>query len=193
MGTINYGTSYYFNNAKNNREWEKDITIGLKPTSNYSDEDSGYTEWLEQEKSENEDFEYERYDYDYEEDNFRRDEVTYFIESGNTPDHYKISLESGYYEGFYLNIENDIPWVFDDSKEKREYQKDITVLKEFLLKLINEYGLVVVYPGWCTGYADKNESVKEISEFIRNLRQEVKSVDTWRVYEKKRKAKEVSD
>lgn len=192
MGAINYGTSYRFLNAEGKREWDKDITIGIKPTSDYDDDESGYSEYLEDRKSEDEDFEYDRSDYDYEEDNFRRDEVTYFIESGDTPDHYKVSLESGYYEGFYLNIENDIPWVFDDSEEKREYQKDITVLKEFLLKLINEYGLVVVYPGWCTGYADNKESVKEINEFIKNLRQEVKSVDTWRVYKKKQKVGMVS-
>ena len=187
MGTINYGTSYHFFNTNGKREWEKDITIGLKPMSYYDDDESGYSEYIEQRKSEDEDFEYDRSDYNNDEDSFIREEIEEFFENANTPYHYTVSLESGYYEGFYLKIENDIPWIFNDTEEKKEYQKDVTVLKEFLLKLINEYGLVVVYPGWCTGYADKNDSVKEIGEFVKNLRNEIKSVDTCYTYEKKQK------
>lgn len=187
MGAINYGTSYYFYDTKNNREWEKDITIGLKPTSCYSDEESGYTEWFKQQKSENEDFEYNRYDYDAEEDYFRREDIENFLKNADLPDYYNISLESGYYEGFYLKIENKIPWLFNDYEEKKEFQKDITILKNILLKIIKEYGLVVVYPGWCTGYADEKNSISEIAEFVKNLRQEVKSVDTCYIYNQKEK------
>lgn len=191
MGTINYGTSYYFTNANGKREFVKDITIGLKPTSDYDDKESGYAEWLEGQKELNEDFEEsdnDRSEYDNEHDSLIYEDVKNFLESTVTPDHYSISLTSGYYEGFYLVIENDIPWVFDDSKEKSEYLKDITVLKNTLTKLVKEYGLTVVHPGWCTGYTDEKGAMKEINEFIKNLREEVKSVDTFSTYKKKHSA-----
>lgn len=185
MGAINYGTSYYFYDANNNRVQEKDITIGLKPTSYYSDEDSGFVEWLQERKSEDEDFEYDRYDYDAEQDQFRREDIENYLKNADMPDYFTISLESGYYEGFYLKIENEIPWLFNDYEEKRELQKDITAMKKILLTLINEYGLVVVYPGWCTGYADDKKSVSEIVEFIRNLREEIKNIDTYYTYKRR--------
>ncbi len=192
MGTINYGTSYrFFENEANKaprRIWEKDITIGLKPMSYFSDKESGYNEWLEEEKSENPDFEesdMERSEYDQMMDEEDLSNIKCFLDNHeNLPEHYEISIVNGYYEGFYLNIEDDIPWVFDDSEEKKEYLKDITRLKKVLLELLDN-GLCVVYPGWCTDFADKKNSVKEIMTFVKNLREEVKAVDTFAVYKKK--------
>ena len=196
MGTINYGTSYHFleydkKNPLNpgRRIWEKDITIGLKPMSDFSDEESGYKEWLERQKNEDPDFEeseFERSEYDQLLDEEDKSNIEFILEHHkNLPDHYTISLENGYYEGFYLNIESDIPWVFDDSEERKEYLKDITCLKKVLLELLDTC-LVVVYPGWCTGYADKKDSIKKVNEFIKNLRDEVKAVDTFAVYQKRK-------
>ena len=191
MGTINYGTSYYFMNANGKRDFVKDITIGLKPTSYYDDKESGYADWLEDQKGFDEDFEEsdsDRSEYDNEHDGLIYEDVKNFLGSAATPDHYSISLVNGYYEGFYLTIDNDIPWVFDDSREKNEYLKDITVLKNTLTKLVKEYGLTVVHPGWCTGYTDEKGALKEIKELVRNLRKEVKSMDTFSTYQKKRRA-----
>ncbi len=191
MGAINYGTSYYFMNTNGKRDFAKDITIGLKPTSYYDDEESGYADWLKDQKGFDEDFEAsdrDRSEYDNEHDSLIYEDVKNFLESTVTPDHYSVSLTNGYYEGFYLTIENDIPWIFDDSREKNEYLKDITVLKNTLTRLVKEHGLTVVYPGWCTGYADEKDTATEINEFIRNLRKEVKSVDTFNTHQKKHSA-----
>ena len=74
MGAINYGASYYFMGKDGKREFDKDITIGLKPTSDYDDDQSGYTEWLEAQKEFNDGFEEaddDRSEYDHEQDSFR--------------------------------------------------------------------------------------------------------------------------
>ena len=188
MGAINYGASYIFVDTNGKRLWNQDITIGLKPTSDYSDEESGFAEWLELQKEDDGEFECDRSDYNGEQDDHIRENVEEFLEKAKMPEHYSISLESGYYEGFYLNIENDIPWVFDDSKEKQEYQKDITLLKSVLVNLVKNIGLTVVHPGWCMGYADQKDAIGELNEFIKNLRSEVNSIETYSVYNKRHRA-----
>lgn len=62
MGAINYGASYIFVDTNGKRLWNQDITIGLKPTSDYSDEESGFAEWLELQKEDDGEFECDRSD-----------------------------------------------------------------------------------------------------------------------------------
>lgn len=181
MGAVNYGTTYYmYQNGK--RQQDKDITIGLKPRSDYNDDESGYNDYVsyfddpEQALS--------RCDYDRATDDYSREETEYYLEESKLPSHYKVTIEPGYYEGFYLKIEGDDPWALD-SKKKAEYQKDITCLKRLLLELMNDIGLKVVHPGWCTSYCDEKKGLKELNEFIKNLRQEIKDVETYAHYMKR--------
>ena len=189
MGTINYGTSYYFTDASGNRVQNSDITIGLIPCSNYSDEESGYTEFLNNNDYTEDTF--DRYQYNMEQDESSMESIEGFLDNADIPFSFKVGIENGYYEGFYIKIEERLPWCFDDAREKANAQKDITALRKLLMGLL-EQGLVVVYPGWCTGYASKAESRKEVRGFIRNLRRMVHDMDTLTTYERKQKRKVVA-
>jgi hypothetical protein len=89
-----------------------------------------------------------------------------------------IKIENGYYEGFYLAIDNPFKYGLTDSYEKREAQKEITQLKKMMLELVDA-GLVEVWPGWCTSYKSKEETIKKIPEVIRELRTCCRNADTW--------------
>lgn len=183
MGTINYGSSYHFYDAKGNRIQDNDITIGLIPCSHYSDEESGYKEFID-ENGYSED-EIDRCQYDIEQDDVSYDDMKALLEDADLPHYFKVGMESGYYEGFYLVIKENIPWLFDDSKEKAEVQKDITLLRKVLMDSLNN-GLCVVHPGWCNDYANHADSRKEVNEFIRALRQVIRDMDTVYTYERKK-------
>ena len=97
---------------------------------------------------------------------------------------WNVSIEPGYYEGFYIKISND--WLyFDDSIEKQDVLKETTQLKRFLFDCLAS-GIVVVYPGWCTGYLNYNDSKKEIKEAIKNMKNDIKQLPTWKQLEKRR-------
>jgi hypothetical protein len=96
--------------------------------------------------------------------------------------YYHVTLEPGYYEGFYIDIERNFIF-YDDYVEKQEAQKEVTQLKNFLLECINE-GMVQVYPGWCTGYEDHKTSIKNVKEAIKNIRLDIKITPTYRQYKK---------
>ena len=186
MGTINYRTSDY-------------ITLGIKPYDtddlmkdddflDYVKTEYGYT------MNDDEDTIYdiacetiqEYTEADYTNAEMILDKYSFY--------YYTVSLENGYYEGFSLDIKNnfpcvfdianDFPAVFDDYTEKMEAQKEITQIKEMLIEL-SGCGMVAVYPGWCTGYEDYKGTQKAIAEAIKEMRQEVKNIPTYRVYERK--------
>ena len=97
--------------------------------------------------------------------------------------YYHVVLESGYYEGFSLNIENNFPVFFDDYMERAEALKEITQIKKLMLDLV-EAGLVACYPGWCTGYADYKETKKEVNQAIKEMRTEARFTPTYNQYKK---------
>ena len=92
---------------------------------------------------------------------------------------WNVKIEPGYYEGFHIDIENNFPWCFDDSREKREALKEITQIKKFLLTCINDFGLCAVFPGWCTRYASRDESIKLLTAAVKEMQAEVKNTCTW--------------
>ena len=73
----------------------------------------------------------------------------------------------GYYEGFSLDI--DEIDLNDVSENIDEYHNDVKNLNKFLTECVNEIGLVVVTPSWCTGYCDANSSLEKIENVIRDL------------------------
>ena len=96
---------------------------------------------------------------------------------------YHVTIEPGYYEGFSINIENNFPVAYNDREEKRQAQKEITELKQFLLDCAGA-GIAVVYPGWCTTELSYNDSVKAIKAAIKEIREESKAIPTWLWYER---------
>ena len=95
--------------------------------------------------------------------------------------YYHITIKPGYYEGFTLDIENNFPIAFDGWEDRREANKEITKIKQLLIDCAG-LGLVACYPGWCTGYADYTGTIKAISAAIKEMREEVKAIPTWRQY-----------
>lgn len=71
--------------------------------------------------------------------------------------------------------------IFDDYREKREAQKEITQIKAFLTECAG-IGLVSVYPGWCTGYADHQQTLDDIKKAVQEMREEAKTTPTWAQY-----------
>ena len=94
--------------------------------------------------------------------------------------YFSIKLRPGYYEGFSLDIEHNFNWCYDNAEEKRLAQKEVTRIKQFLLECIQDFECCAVFPGWCTGYADYNESLEYLNAAIREMREAVKNTPTWR-------------
>lgn len=126
------------------------------------------------------------YGYEYEdfytEIDFLYEEITTILDKYNFH-YFHITIKSGYYEGFYIDIENNFSICFDDYTEKKEAQKEITQLKHFLNECANN-GLVQYFPGWCTSYGDYASTKKAINEAIKTMREEVNSTPTWMQYNK---------
>lgn len=149
MGAINYGTSNY-------------ITIGLEPYDyeNYRDE--------------NNEIDYEAMNIDYSDDLSNIEALLNHFDFAI----FHVVIESGYYEGFYINIENNYELCFNCWQDKRTAQKEITQLKEFLIACVN-MGMCKVSPGWVTSYYSREDSIKAINAAMKDLREQVKQIPTW--------------
>lgn len=93
--------------------------------------------------------------------------------------YFHVSLEPGYYEGYYIDIEHNFTYCYDNYNEKRAALKEITQIKKFLLECINDFECIAVAPGWCTGYADYKTTLKELAAAIDEMRETVKNTPTW--------------
>ena len=171
MGAVNYGSSDY-------------ITLGIE-LYDFDDVKQGYIDFLIDEGMEPDDAENAATDqtvYDEIEEYYScdRENAESIIRKYN-PYNYHVSVKSGYYEGLYIDIENNYPVCFDDYKEKRDAQKEITNIKNMLLELAG-CGFIQVYPGWITTYKDYQETKKAINEAIKDMRTEARTTPTWRDY-----------
>lgn len=171
MGTVNYKTSDY-------------ITLGIEPISAYDLERDPV--FMEEITAEIEEYggTIEEAIYDYIRDTEEEDQSN--IENELNKHHfyyYHIKIEPGYYEGFSLDIESNFPVAFNDWTEKREAQKEITEIKQFLLACV-DLGLCEVWPGWCTSYKDRPTTIKAINKAVKEMREEARQTPTWSQYER---------
>ena len=95
--------------------------------------------------------------------------------------YFTITLEPGYYDGYSLNIDFDYLY-FDDWEEKADAQREITQIKTVLLKCVNDFECVAVYPGWCTGYEDYKNTLLKLNAAIKEMRKTVKQTPTYNHY-----------
>ena len=159
MSAINYRTSKF-------------LTLGLEPYSDYNFTDAEIEEIEECQG-------FEQYLIDCED--YARENIKALFEKYEDYFYqYKLSIESGYYEGFYINIEDEYIY-YDDCIEKRATQKEITKIKQFLIECV-ENGLVACFPGWCTKYLSYEDTLKEISKAIKEMRQAAKAKPTYKNY-----------
>lgn len=93
--------------------------------------------------------------------------------------YFNVTLEPGYYQGFSINIEFNFSWCFDCWQDRKDAQKEITQLKQFLIDCIKNYNCCAVAPGWCTTYYNYKESLNKLNQAIKEIRQHVKSIPTF--------------
>ena len=171
MGTVNYGTSDY-------------ITLGIEPLSSYDlEHDAAFMEEIEQEIAE----------YGGTVDEAINDYINGCMDADfsnirneldkHTFHYFHIVIKSGYYEGFYLDIENNFGIALNDWTDRREAQKEITEIKGFLHDCA-DLGLCEVWPGWCTTYNDRETTHKAIDAAVKAMREDVRTTPTWRQYER---------
>ena len=127
---------------------------------------------------------YNTNDIDYEDEfysdyiNEEYDEIKYLLDKEYFY-YFHIVLEPGYYEGFTIDIEHNFSYCYDNYYEKQQALKEITRIKKFLLYIVNNFNINVVYPGWCTGYADYKKTIAEINAAIVDMKYSVKNTPTY--------------
>lgn len=169
MGTINYCTSDY-------------ITLGLRPYDRQDFlDDPDFLEALQEEVNEYggtlEDS-LESYINGCIDDDFANIEAE--LKKHNFY-YFHVSIEPGYYEGFYLRIENNFSIALDGWEDRRYANREITQIKDFLIACAG-LGLVECWPGWCTRYNDYSGTLVAIKHAIQAMRDEVKATPTWAQY-----------
>ena len=169
MGAINYCTSNY-------------ITLGLRPYDRYElVNDPDFMADLQAEVDEYggtveealDSYINDCYDCDY--DNIKTELNKHYFY------YYHVTIKPGYYEGFTLDIENNFPVALDSWADRRDANKEITEIKQFLIDCAG-FGLVACFPGWCTGYSDYNGTIQAIKAAIKAMRDELKTIPTWAQY-----------
>lgn len=113
-------------------------------------------------------------DFYFLEDDFNQ--IDYLLNNENYK-YFSVTITPGYYQGFSIDIKFELLYFYD-CDEKREAQREITRIKTFLLKCINDFGLCAISPGWCTSYFDHNESIKRLNAAIKEMRETVKHTPT---------------
>ena len=120
---------------------------------------------------------------DYEEEfycefiNDEYDEIKYLLDKEDFY-YFHVILEPGYYEGFTIDIEHNFSYCYDNYNEKLDALKEITRIKHFLLYIVNNYNINVVYPGWCTSYGDYKKTIEELNNAIIEMKYSVKHTPT---------------
>ena len=93
--------------------------------------------------------------------------------------YFHIAVKPGYYEGFSVDIEYNFSYCLDGWRDRIEAHKEITRIKQFLIDCINDFGLCAVSPGWCTTYYNIKDTLKKLSEAIKEMRDTVNNTPTW--------------
>ena len=116
----------------------------------------------------------------YEEEEFYFDELYQDVErllDKEYFEYYDISLENGYYDGFYLKVDFKYLWL-DDYASKLEALKEATRLGNLLRTLIKDYSMVSYSAGWITHYYDKETSLKMVKNAIKGEKDMIKGLYT---------------
>ena len=179
MGAINYGTNeilcslgYYLTTPDTSEEAIKE----------YREEfDLSEEEWSD---SEIEDRIYE------EEAIFVSDDMDEAERCLSGYEYFDVSVECGYYEGFYISIDEEYLYL-DSWKDKILMQKELTKLKNDLIYCIENLGVRVCYPGWCTDWEESIEdSIAVLEASVKAERERIKKLHTekqfWKLSKKER-------
>jgi hypothetical protein len=114
----------------------------------------------------------------YEEINFEYEEINALLKKEYFY-YFHITLKPGYYDGFTIDIENNFDYCFNDYSEKLEALKELTRIKNFLIYIVDNFNINVVYPGWCTSYGNYKKTISEINAAIKEMKSEIKTTPTY--------------
>lgn len=163
MGTINYGSNKIL------------INVGYHYDFDYSEEEiKEICEEYDYSKETAIDLCREQYDDCVRES---RDLVQKKLKDLGRLDYYLVSLEYGYYEGFYISIKRDIIFL-DNSNDRKEMHKELTKIVNFVKECIKECHLVQYEPWWSTSYEDEETSLKNLKVAVRKERNEINKLLT---------------
>lgn len=90
--------------------------------------------------------------------------------------YFDVSIQSGYHEGFSIDIEPKFQDGFNSWKEKCDAQKDVTEIEKFLIYCAN-IGLVACYPGCRTTYLSYEETIRGIDDAVNEMKSDIKNID----------------
>jgi hypothetical protein len=127
---------------------------------------------------------YNTHNIDYEDEfyndniNFEYDEISAILKN-ECFYYFHITLKPGYYDGFIIDIENNFSYCFNDYNEKLQALKELTRIKSFLIYIVENFNINVVYPGWCTSYGDYKKTISEINAAIKEMKNEIKNTPTY--------------
>lgn len=96
----------------------------------------------------------------------------------------EVRIVPGCYSGFSVEV-NLCSWnYFDDYNERAMMIDDVKDIQKLLNELVDDYGLVVVSPGWCSTCANYEESKKAIKKAMAELRRKIKAIPCYSRYRK---------
>lgn len=95
--------------------------------------------------------------------------------------YFEIIIKMGYYDGFYLELnEKNTKWVYNNTKEKNEVIKELTLIKKCLIEIVKSEHCWGCYPSWIYNRLDTADTIKQIKAIIKELKNEVKASYTER-------------
>lgn len=87
--------------------------------------------------------------------------------------YFNLSIEYGYYEGFYLKLkEENTKYIYNNTQEKQEVLKELTAIKNILIKFVKNGLLWGCYPSWIYNRLETAETIKQIKSIIKELKAE---------------------
>ena len=121
----------------------------------------------------------EEYDFDF---NFNYEEVKNKLNNYNFY-YFDIKIEAGYYEGFYLKLEEkNTKNIYKNTEEKNEVLKELTQIKKLLIDLVKNNFLNGIYPSWINTNLTTTQTIEEIKNIIKILKNEVIKSYTEKTY-----------
>lgn len=94
--------------------------------------------------------------------------------------YYQVKVKPGYYEGFYIDIEDTYSCL--DSNDRIKMNKELTEIKDLMKLSIRLYDMVVCYPGWCNSYETSEQSLKDLQGYINAERNRIKNIPNPKEY-----------
>ena len=89
--------------------------------------------------------------------------------------YYAVSVEQGYYDGFYIDIQ-DRSRVYNMEEERKEQMRELTGIRTILASIIINYPMRVCYPHWSTNWEETID--KSIAALDKAVEEEKKRLTT---------------